>query len=148
MRSLKPRVFAFCEMDTNLNGPFFMPRFKEALRCLMGLLQASGATLPEKAIPVLNIWEVFLSRLLVNVLGCEGLERWIRSEILEQWQGRMQRLGFQAEPLGPNAWEDINNVMQSAKNHWPNEEINVHNVEGCARLLWRGSPLIFVGVWK
>ena len=50
IRSLNPRVVLLAELDANLNGPFFLPRYRELLRLIMAMLQCTDAAMPETSL--------------------------------------------------------------------------------------------------
>ncbi|CAI5459174.1 unnamed protein product [Closterium sp. Yama58-4] len=85
IQALKPRLVLLAEVDAALNGPFFLARVRETFRSMLAFISAFHAAKPDALIsPVHSMWEAVLFRELINCVGCEGIQRLIRAERLEQ----------------------------------------------------------------
>ncbi|CAI5469013.1 unnamed protein product [Closterium sp. Yama58-4] len=144
IQALKPRLVLLAEVDAALNGPFFLARVRETFRSMLAFFSAVHATMPDSAIsPVRFIWETMLFRELINCVGCEGIQRLIRAERLEQWQERMRRLGFEEVGLGRKTQAAMRETTEGRDGRF-----EVVSVGGAARLMWKGQPVLAVSAWR
>ncbi|CAI7765501.1 unnamed protein product [Closterium sp. NIES-53] len=144
IQALKPRLVLLAEVDAALNGPFFLARVRETFRSMLAFISAVHATMPDSSIsPIRFIWETLLFRELINCVGCEGIQRLIRAERLEQWQERMGRLGFEEVGLGREALAAMRGTTEGRDGRF-----EVVSVGGAARLMWKGQPLLAVSAWR
>eukprot|EP00475_Leptophrys_vorax_P027339 TRINITY_DN38999_c0_g1_i1.p2 TRINITY_DN38999_c0_g1~~TRINITY_DN38999_c0_g1_i1.p2 ORF type:complete len:458 (-),score=2.97 TRINITY_DN38999_c0_g1_i1:823-2172(-) len=114
VHELRPSAFILVDMDVNFNAPFFLSRFREAVTFFTNIfacVDASGLArdLPERAL----FESCYFSRDMVNVVACEGLDRMIRPERVEQWEARLQRLGFFARPLPPTTVQSVSEAVKA-----------------------------------
>ncbi|CAI5972392.1 unnamed protein product [Closterium sp. NIES-65] len=138
IQALKPRLVLLAEVDAALNGPFFLARVREIFRTMLAFISAVHATMPDSAIsPVRFIWEGLMFRELINCVGCEGIQRLIRAERLEQWEERMGRLGFEEVGLGREALAAMRETTEGRDGRF-----EVVSVGGAARLMWKGQPVL------
>ncbi|CAI5937505.1 unnamed protein product [Closterium sp. NIES-64] len=142
MHSLRPRLIILSELDARLNTPFFLARFHEALRFFPAFLDALYHTVPP-ASPLRALLQGMLLRKLVNCVGCEGAQRVVRPESMEQWQERMERLGFERVALSE---ETVGNMR--ALTECKDGRFGIQDAQGAARLTWKGSPIMAVGAWR
>ncbi|GJP52239.1 hypothetical protein CLOM_g11376 [Closterium sp. NIES-68] len=141
LHGLRPRVVVLSEVDARLNTPFFLARFREALRFFLAFLDALHHTVP-RASPLRALLQGMLLRKLVNCVGCEGAQRVVRPESMEQWQERMERLGFRRVALSADTMDN----MRALTEH-KDRRFGVQDAQGAARLTWKGSPIMAVGAW-
>lgn len=81
------------EVDVDVNGPFFLARFRETVRNGLGYFQTMEAALPRDS-SARTFMETLLGRDLINVIACEGVDRWVRCERLSQWLDRLDKVRF------------------------------------------------------
>ncbi|CAI7844108.1 unnamed protein product [Closterium sp. NIES-54] len=100
--------FALVDIDANFNGPFFLSRFREAAMYFTNILACVDASGLPRSSPRRALFESsYLARDIVNVIACEGLDRMVRPERVEQWQARLERLGFFPRAVSPNLVDKI-----------------------------------------
>ncbi|CAI5958397.1 unnamed protein product [Closterium sp. NIES-64] len=164
IQALKPRLGLLAEVDAALNSPFSpslpfhsiptptnpskplqtppVDPSPQAPPCPPS--RAVHATMPDSAIsPVRFIWEGLMFRELINCVGCEGIQRLIRAERLEQWEERMGRLGFEEVGLGREALAAMRETTEGRDGRF-----EVVSVGGAARLMWKGQPVLAVSAWR
>ncbi|CAI5512506.1 unnamed protein product [Closterium sp. Naga37s-1] len=138
IQALKPRLVLLAEVDAALNGPFFLARVRETFRSMLAFISTIHSTKPDALIsPVHSMWEAVLFRELINCVGCEGIQRLIRAERLEQWQERMRRLGFEAVGLGSETFAAMRETTEGRDG-----KFEVVSVGGAARLMWKGVAVV------
>ncbi|GJP39711.1 hypothetical protein CLOM_g24053, partial [Closterium sp. NIES-68] len=108
VHSLRPAAFALIDVDANFNSPFFLSRFREAAMYYTNLLLCVDAAGMSRTSPRRVLFEsCYLARDIVNVIACEGLDRMVRPERMEQWQARLERLGFFPRAVPPDLVQKI-----------------------------------------
>ncbi|CAI7917291.1 unnamed protein product, partial [Closterium sp. NIES-54] len=108
VHALRPAAFALVDIDANFNGPFFLSRFREAAMYFTNILACVDASGLPRSSPRRALFESsYLARDIVNVIACEGLDRMVRPERVEQWQARLERLGFFPRAVSPNLVDKI-----------------------------------------
>lgn len=78
---------------------------------------------------------------ITDCVACEGLNRFMRSERLEQWVERLRQVGFRQAALPGEAWEAYK-AMSSVD--WSRQ---VGRQGPVARLQWWGIPNLFASAW-
>lgn len=93
LRDLKPRVLTICNIDSDFNGGFFLPRFRAAVHSFWAFFDGNELVGARDDIGR-AIFERVLHNDIVNVVACEGTERKSRCETGEKVVIRMQKAGF------------------------------------------------------
>ncbi|CAI6004159.1 unnamed protein product [Closterium sp. NIES-64] len=94
IHDLKPALFTFVEMDLDSNARPFLSRFQHILDHHLSVFCSHDALIGAADKRLLSIFEeLYFGRTIVNIVSCEGVERVHRPETLDQWRGRMLRLG-------------------------------------------------------
>jgi hypothetical protein len=133
-------VLLLVEGDLDLSSPFFLCRFRELLTRGWTILEAADSLCPGDSTAKAG-FEHLLAQDLMNSICCEGLDRGVRPERLEQWADRMQSLGFAAVPFGADVWESFGALSGL------DSRMKVAKSGPFARLCWRDVPLVFAGAW-
>lgn len=93
------QVFVVVGPNAGLNAPFFMTRFREAVKHYSAIFEGLEISmLPDDPDRVLVEKEIFGVEIM-NVVACEGQTRVQRGEPYRQWQNRLQRAGFAQLPF-------------------------------------------------
>ncbi|OWM68794.1 hypothetical protein CDL15_Pgr024981 [Punica granatum] len=100
IQEMKPDVFVQSIVNGSYNSPFFMTRFKETLYHLSALFDMMDVNVPRDSPERMFIEEGYYIRRAINVISCEGTERFERPETYKQWQNRVAKAGFRQVPLG------------------------------------------------
>lgn len=143
IRLLKPAVVAIAEMDCDTNGFFFMARYKEALDYYGSVLNSLDAAFPGGSSLQRVVERNLFAREITNVVACEGLQRVVRCENLEQWRDRMIKAGFQTLPISPQTISGLQPIVQRCA-----EGFSLQRRNGAVTLNWKGKSLLFVSAWK
>ncbi|OWM68796.1 hypothetical protein CDL15_Pgr024983 [Punica granatum] len=96
---MKPDVFVPSVVNGSHKSPFFMTRFKEALHHFSALFDMMDVNMPWDSPERMFIEEEYYGRGAINVISCEGTERFERPETYKQWQNRVAKAGFRQVPL-------------------------------------------------
>ncbi|CAI5465119.1 unnamed protein product [Closterium sp. Yama58-4] len=145
IRSLSPLTTVVVEMDAPLNSPFFLPRFRAALRVFSSIFASLDAALPRDSPHRHTCERLYFARDIVNVVACEGIQRTVRAESLEQWQARMRRAGFVGMEVGVEVMEELRGVLRKGGRKYGGYEV-VQQGNG-VRLLWEGVPVLAASMW-
>ncbi|CAI5465306.1 unnamed protein product [Closterium sp. Yama58-4] len=142
---LSPLLFLHIDLDSDANGPFFLPRFQNAARNFAAIVESLDTNLPHSAAPR-QACEAFLAHDMVNSVACEGTHRWLRTERLEQWRKRMEAAGFRPKPLHAETVSAMRAVTEGRDGRF---ELKVDErwFGASAELRWRGTPTVFVAAW-
>ncbi|CAI7782211.1 unnamed protein product [Closterium sp. NIES-53] len=145
IRSLSPLTTVVVEMDAPLNSPFFLPRFRAALRVFSSIFASLDAALPRDSPHRHTCERLYFARDIVNVVACEGIQRTVRAESLEQWQARMRRAGFIGLEVGEEVMEELRGVLRKGGRKYGGYVV-LQQGNG-VRLLWEGVPVLAASMW-
>ncbi|CAA3026948.1 DELLA GAI1-like [Olea europaea subsp. europaea] len=148
---VKPEILTVVEQEANHNGPVFLDRFTESLHyysTLFDSLESSGGCdvgggVVSDQDKVMS--EVYLGRLICNVVACEGPDRVERHETLVQWRTRFNSAGFEPVHLGSNAYKQASMLLALFAG---GDGYRVEEKDGCLTLGWHTRPLIATSAWK
>lgn len=115
IRRINPNIFMHGVVNGTYNAPFFLTRFREALFHFSALFDMFEANVPREDPSRLMFEKGLFGRDAINVIACEGAERFERPETYKQWQVRNQRAGFKQLPLAP---ELVNRVKEMVKKEY------------------------------
>ena len=86
---------------------------------------------------------LYIERLINNAIVCEGEERVMRPETLDQWAARLAKVGFSPLPLSDVVVREVSQALQP----FP-EGFSLKASDRGVQLLWRGKPSVFSSSWK
>ena len=86
--------------------------------------------------------EQIVERLINNSIGCEGHQRTMRPESMEQWADRLYSLGFEPRLLSGSTLGELADVVAPYSKDF---SVHVHDVG--AQLLWCNKRSFFVASW-
>ncbi|CAI5992939.1 unnamed protein product [Closterium sp. NIES-65] len=162
VHALRPAAFALVDIDANFNGPFFLSRFREAAMYFTNLLSCVDASGLPRSSPRRALFESsYLARDIVNVIACEGLDRMVRPERVEQWQARLERLGFFPRAVSPNL---VDKILDLAPFRVGGKRRGIGGAGGFSgngvevgydvkekghtvQITWNGERIIWAGLW-
>ncbi|CAH9094273.1 unnamed protein product [Cuscuta europaea] len=98
LREITPQIFVQTVLSGSHGCTFFLSRFREAMSFYSAIYDMYDATLPLDD-DRLCFEQQILAREIMNVIGCEGMERLERPETYKQWESRNIRAGFKPMPL-------------------------------------------------
>ena len=133
------------EVDCNFNSPFFLCNMKEALAHFGTIFDAAAAAFPEDNKSRTRLEQHLAVGNLVNVVACDGTNRWMRTENLEQWRGRLERNGFRIRPIQQCTLDE---VEERIKNSSLTPAFHVRLVEGAAEFLWKERSIVSLSSWR
>ena len=154
LSNLRPILMLLLEVDADGNGPFFLPRFHEACRSALGFFETIGSVLPRSSALRL-MFEAMLGRDIMNCVGCEGVERWVRCDSLRPWLDRMQRCNLRPRPFHATTEGALRERTEGLDGRYCVDHGGERRAcpsgggEGShvLRLLWQGSPLVAATSW-
>ncbi|GJP76254.1 hypothetical protein CLOP_g6624 [Closterium sp. NIES-67] len=91
---LEPKVITLVEWDSNQQQPFFLQRFRDSLHFFLNVFASHEALASRFSFGRRGFEEFVLAREMVNLVACEGMQRLVRAESLDQMHVRMGRLGW------------------------------------------------------
>lgn len=132
------------EWDCNQNQSFFLPRYRETLDFFAGIFECHEHLASRASFGRRGFEERVLAREMTNLVACEGLQRMVRAEPLDQLGKRMVRVGF--APL--HFTERTNAALLRMLKAYPiGFNIVHHPVNGCF-LRWRESSILGASSWQ
>ncbi|CAH9075078.1 unnamed protein product [Cuscuta epithymum] len=98
LREITPQIFVQTVMSGSHGCTFFLSRFREAMSFYSAIYDMYDSTLPLDD-DRFCFEQQILAREIMNVIGCEGMERLERPETYKQWESRNIRAGFKPMPM-------------------------------------------------
>ncbi|CAN8238417.1 unnamed protein product [Cochlearia groenlandica] len=141
VKSIKPDIVTIVEQEANHNGTGFLNRFTESLHYYSSLFDSLEG--PPSQDRVMS--ELYLGRQILNLVACEGENRFERHETLNQWRNRFGLSGFKPVSIGSNAYKQASMLL--ALNVGA-DGYKVEENEGCLLLGWQTRPLIATSAWR
>ncbi|KAL8152774.1 hypothetical protein V2J09_010534 [Rumex salicifolius] len=143
VRKIRPNYFVHGVVNGNLNAPFFIMRFKEAVTHYAALFEVFEATMPREDPDRAVLEGRLFGETLRNVVACESTERLERPETYRRWQTRKARAGFRQVPLEREMLRRAKAMVQrSFRKEFMMEEDCGWAVQG-----WKGRILYAISCW-
>ncbi|XP_058226453.1 scarecrow-like protein 14 [Rhododendron vialii] len=144
VRRINPDMFIHGVLNGACNGPFFISRFREAIRVASSLFDMFEATVPRedegRRMYEKEVW----GRDIMNVIACEDTERIERPETYKQWQIRNVRAGFRQLPLNREILRELKGIVKVHYNkNFTVEEDGKWMLQG-----WKGRIMFALSCWK
>ncbi|CAH9075056.1 unnamed protein product [Cuscuta epithymum] len=98
IREVTPHIFVQSVLSGSHGCPFFLTRFREAMSFYSTIYDMYDSTLPCDDDRFFFEQEV-LAPEIMNVIACEGVERFERPQTYKQWQSRNIKVGFKPKPM-------------------------------------------------
>ncbi|KAL2944976.1 Scarecrow-like transcription factor PAT1 [Bienertia sinuspersici] len=143
VKSWSPKVVTLVEYELNTNTAPFFPRFLESLNYYSAIFESINATLPRDHRERINVEQHCLAREIVNIIACEGAERFERHELHGKWRSRFSMAGFRPYPLSPLVNATIRTLLQKYSSSYGLEER-----DGALYLGWMNRALVTSCAWK
>jgi len=143
IKRINPDIFVHSIINGIYNGPFFVTRFREALFHFSALYDIFDVTLPRESQERLMFEREIYGRHVMNVVACEGLERFERPETYKQWQLRTVRAGFRQLPLD----QEMMTFFRSKLKEWYHENFVLDEDNHWMLLGWKGRILFACSCW-
>jgi hypothetical protein len=83
------KVFVTGVVNAHCNEPFFMSRVRETIKHYLAKFDAMDVVIPSNMIERRELEEIY-GREILNIIGCEGMERIERPGSYKQWHSRIQ----------------------------------------------------------
>ncbi|CAI9108125.1 OLC1v1007653C1 [Oldenlandia corymbosa var. corymbosa] len=144
IRKIKPDLFVHGVLNGTYNVPFFVTRFKEAMHHFSSLFDMFDKTLPRHDQDRMVFEREIFGRDCMNVIACEGKERFDRPETYKQWQVRILKAGFKQLPLNQDIVREVRAKvkLQYHKDFLVDEDCN-WMLQG-----WKGRVIYALSCWK
>ncbi|CAH9144128.1 unnamed protein product [Cuscuta epithymum] len=101
IREANPHIYTQTVSSGSQNSPFFISRFREAVFYYTAIFDMLDATLPHNDNQRLNLEKEVVGCEIMNIVACEGKERFQRPETCRQWHSRIMRAGFKPGAINP-----------------------------------------------
>ena len=138
VRAMRPRLVTLVEHEASTSTSPFYPRLVEALSYFGAVLESlEGFHAPR----VRAAWRARLARDIMNIVSCEGVERWARYEVFGKWKSRMAMAGFEPVRLRRTGGRIFDGVL-------PGSFFSVREDSGALFLDWRDRALVAASAWK
>lgn len=145
IKKMKPDLFVHGIVNGGFNAAFFSMRFKEALFHFSALFDMMEALLPRKDAERLVFERQMFGKEAMNVIACEGEERYERPETYRQWQKRNQRAGLRIVGLDE---EILKPIRKFVKEDYP-RDFYIDDGDGCWSLMgWKRRIIHALSCWK
>ena len=141
---LQPVVFHMTDIDFDANSAPFLARVSSGMdyafhacsahESARGMLQLKQAMVME---------QLYIERLINNAIMCEGEERVMRPQTMDQWATRLARVGFSPAPLSDVILQAVSQALQP----FP-EGFSLRASGKGVQLLWCGQPSVFSSSWR
>ncbi|XP_057449189.1 scarecrow-like protein 34 [Lotus japonicus] len=143
IRSINPDIFAQSIVNGSFNAPFFVTRFREALFYYSTVYDIFDSVIPQEHPWRMMIeWEI-VGRISLNVIACEGLERFERPETYKQWQVRNKRAGFKQLPLNQKLMAKFRSKLRK----WHNDDFVIDEDNNWMLQCWKGRIICGSTIW-
>lgn len=144
VKSLNPKLVTIVEQDVNTNTNPFFPRFVEAYSYYSSVFESLDATLPRESQDRMNVERQCLAREIVNIVACEGEDRFERYEVSGKWRARMMMAGFAPSVVSSSVNGEIKEVIarQYCNLYKAREEM------GALHFGWEEKTLVFASAWR
>ncbi|CAI5515291.1 unnamed protein product [Closterium sp. Naga37s-1] len=140
---LDPKVVALVEWDSNQQQPFFLSRFRDALLFFHNIFTSHDALASRFSFGRRGFEEFVLAREMVNLVACEGMQRLVRAERLDQMHARMGRLGVAARPFSKRSMWGLRELIAP----YPKGFAVERHPAGGVRLMWNGQSILGASAW-
>ncbi|PKI50506.1 hypothetical protein CRG98_029111 [Punica granatum] len=141
-KSLSPRVVTLVEVESNTNTAPFYPRFLETFDYYSAVFHSIDVALPRDNRKRISVEQHCLARDIVNLIACEGMERFERHEPLGKWRSRFAMAGFRPHPLSSFVNATIRGLLKGYCENYTLEE-----QDGALLLGWMNRPLVSSCAW-
>ncbi|KAF3454682.1 hypothetical protein FNV43_RR05130 [Rhamnella rubrinervis] len=144
IRRINPDIFIHGVVNGKYNSPFFLRRFWEALHHFSASFDMFEATLHREDQHRLLFEEEVFGKHIMNVIACEGLQRFERPETYKQWQFRNTRAGFRQLPLDQEILKEVKNMVRlEYHKDFIVDEDGMWLLQG-----WKGRIMEAISCWK
>ena len=144
IREINPAVFIHGVVNGTFNAPFFVTRFRESLFHYDTLFDMFEATVPREDQERMLFEREIFGMDIMNIIACEGSERFERPETYKQWQIRNVRAGLRQLPLDQ---EIVTNVRSTVKLDY-HKDFVVDEDGGWMLQGWKGRIIYAISCWK
>ncbi|GER34941.1 GRAS family transcription factor [Striga asiatica] len=145
VRRMNPALFVLGIMNGAHGGPFFRPRFREAMFHYSALFDMLDVNVgPDVVHERVLLERGVFGRQAMNVIACEGCERVERPETYRKWQARMVRAGFEQIPLD----REIMGMAREKVESCYHKDFLVDEDGDWMLQGWRGRVLYALSSWR
>ncbi|XVF37640.1 hypothetical protein REPUB_Repub20aG0027000 [Reevesia pubescens] len=124
LRQINPKIVIIEEQEANLNNDSnFIKRLEDCFQCYSLAFSFHDD----------DFHDNYYRRQIANIVGCEGSDRIVRPQTLNQWRSRLLSAGFQKVPLQLN---------------WVLPYFEMVEENGCLVKIRKNHPSYFVSAWK
>ncbi|EEF28638.1 Chitin-inducible gibberellin-responsive protein, putative [Ricinus communis] len=143
IKSINPVIFLHGVVNGSYNAPFFATRFREALFHFSSLFDMFEAIATREDQERLVFERELIGKDVMNVVACEGSERFERPETYKQWQIRNSRIGFRQLPLHQDIVKRVRNIKNDYHKDFAVDEDGHWMLMG-----WKGRIIHAISAWK
>ncbi|CAI5465118.1 unnamed protein product [Closterium sp. Yama58-4] len=141
---LAPKVVTIVEWDANHRQPFFLHRFRDCLDFFSNVFHSHEHLASRASFGRRGFEERVLAREMINLVACEGLQRLVRAETLDQLHERMQRVGFAPKAFSRRSMAALGQMLAPYSKGF---SVVSHPLGG-VQLLWQGKSMLGASFWQ
>ena len=140
---LDPKVITMVQWDSDQQQPFFLRRFRTALHFFSNVFESHEVLAGRPAFGRQGFEERVLAREIVNLVSCEGMQRLVRAEGLDQMHKRSARSQLLPRPFASHTLIALKQLL----GQYPRGFDVVEHPDGGIRLLWAGRSILGASAW-
>ncbi|KDP42247.1 hypothetical protein JCGZ_02977 [Jatropha curcas] len=143
IKKINPNIFVHGVLNGSFNAPFFTTRFREAFFHFSAFFDMFEANATREDPQRLVFEREMIGKDVLNVIACEGIERFERPETYKQWQIRNLRMGFEQLQLHQDLMKRVRNIKNNYHKDFVVDEDGDWFLMG-----WRGRIIHAISAWK
>ncbi|KAJ9146674.1 hypothetical protein P3X46_028910 [Hevea brasiliensis] len=143
IKRINPDIFVHGVVNGSFNAPFFNTRFRETLFHYSALFDMFEANATREDQERLVFERELIGKDVMNVIACEGTDRFERPETYKQWQNRNSRIGFRQLPLHQDIMKRVRNIKSDYHKNFVIDEDGHWMLMG-----WKGRIIHAISAWE
>lgn len=145
IRKISPYIMVVIEVEANLNSPFFVSRFIEALFFYSAYFDCLEACMKRDNVNRVVTESRYFGEGIRNILAAEGNERKIRNVNIDVWRAFFARFGMLEADLSMSSHYQAK-LLTEKFNCGSSCTLDMNGK--CLIVGWKGTPLLSVSAWK
>ena len=143
MAQLDPKVITMVQWDSDQQQPFFLPRFRTALHFFSNIFESHEVLAGRSAFGRQGFEERVLAREIINLVSCEGMQRLVRAEGLDQMHKRAAKAQLMPHPFASHTLKALRQMI----GQYPSGFDVAEHPDGGIRLIWAGKSILGASAW-
>ncbi|XP_038719063.1 DELLA protein GAI1-like [Tripterygium wilfordii] len=144
IRKFNPCIMVIVEVESNLNSPYYLSRFIEALFYYSAYFDCLDVCM-EKEVQNRLFTESLMNQGIKSVVVAEGEERKVRHVTIDVWRAFLSRFGMEEKELSMSS---LYQAYLMVKNFACGNSCTLDRNGKSLIIGWKGTPIHSVSVWK